>query len=385
VRADPRAILAVALALAASRFVALARAGASGELDGARPPAQGLPAAALPVAALPAAAQPAAAQPAAAQPAAAQPAAAQPAAAQPAAAQPAAAQPAAAPPAVAQPAAAPPAVDPDVAPRAALARELADQAAAVDRALAAVGDKLTGVEAARSRRLAAAVRAVRADPTEDAAAVARRRAAARVLLQRDLDERALLVDELTRLRGARDRVAGDLARLPAVALPGELARPAPGAIARHFGTLAHERSKATLSRRGIDLEVDDHSPVTAPAAGTVRYAGPIRGLDQGVIIDCGDFVAVVGKLGEIAAPVGAPIAAGDRLGRAARHRVYLEIRVKLGPGGLPIDPEPLLAGPAVRAPAHPAPAPHRATPASRNTPARAPGAAPPAAAGRDML
>ena len=260
---------------------------------------------------------------------------------------------------------------------ASLAGQLHDQAASIDRALAAVGDKLTDVEAARTRRLGAALRAVRADPADDAVAVARRRAAARLLLSRDLGERAQLIDERARLRGARDRVAGDLARLPAVALPGELARPAPGAIARHFGALAHERSKATLSRRGIDLEVDDHSPVTAPAAGTVRYAGPIRGLDQGVIIDCGDFVTVVGKLGEVAAPAGAPIAAGDRLGRAARHRVYLELRVKLGPGGLPIDPEPLLAGPASgapsprasappapRAPAPRAPAPHVPAPRS---------------------
>jgi len=74
----------------------------------------------------------------------------------------------------------------------------------------------------------------------------------------------------------------------------------------------------------------------------VRYAGPIRGLDQGVILDHGGYLTVIGKLGELALPVGAPIAAGDRIGRAARHRVYLEVRVKLGPGGLPIDPEPLL-------------------------------------------
>jgi murein DD-endopeptidase MepM/ murein hydrolase activator NlpD len=334
-RAASAAVLAVVLGLAAVRFAAPAWAGAS-ELDGAAP-GQGPPAAA---------------------------------------------------------AAAP---DPGAAPRAALSRQLADQAASVDRALAAVGDKLTGVEAARTRRLAAALRLVRTDPdpADDAAAVARRRAAARLLLERDLDERALLIDERTRLDAARDRVAGDLARLPAVALPGELARPAPGRIARHFGTLEHERSKATLSRRGIDLEVDDHSPVTAPAAGTVRYAGPIRGLDQGVIIDCGDFVTVVGKLGEVAAPVGAPIAAGDRLGRAARHRVYLELRVKLGPGGLPIDPEPLLAGPSLRAPAprsqaalHPA-APHPAAPhpAAPHPAAPDPDAqlAPRPAPGRDMF
>jgi hypothetical protein len=70
----------------------------------------------------------------------------------------------------------------------------------------------------------------------------------------------------------------------------------------------------------------------------------MRGLDRGVIIDHGTFVTVVAKLADIAPPAGAPIGAGDRIGRAARHRVYLEVRVKLGPGGLPIDPEPLLGG-----------------------------------------
>ena len=242
----------------------------------------------------------------------------------------------------------------DAGPRAALGHQLADETASIDRALAAVGDKLSAAELTRSRRLAAALRSVRAAPGDDAAAVARRRAAAHLLLARDRGERALLVDEVAQLRGAHTRVAGELARLPGLALPGELTRPARGKIARHYGTLEHERTRATLSRRGIDIEVDDHSPVIAPAAGTVRYAGPIRGLDHGVIIDCGEYLTVIAKLGEVALPVGAPIAAGDRLGRAARHRVYLEVRVKLGPGGLPIDPEPLLAGAA--------PAPPAATP-----------------------
>ena len=172
-------------------------------------------------------------------------------------------------------------------------------------------------------------------------AVARGRAAAKLLLERDAGERTLLVDEAARLRAARSRVGSDLARLPALAFPVELARPAPGKIVRHFGTLVHERSKATLSRRGIDLEVDDHRPVTAPAAGTVRYAGPIRGLDQGVIIDHGTYVTVLAKLSDVTLPIGTPLAAGDRIGRAARHRVYFEVRIKLGPGGIPIDPEPL--------------------------------------------
>jgi septal ring factor EnvC (AmiA/AmiB activator) len=74
----------------------------------------------------------------------------------------------------------------------------------------------------------------------------------------------------------------------------------------------------------------------------VRYAGPIRGLDAGLVIDHGDYYTVIGKLGDLGVPVGAPVTRGDRIGRAARHRVYFEVRVKLGAGGRPIDPEPLL-------------------------------------------
>jgi septal ring factor EnvC (AmiA/AmiB activator) len=234
------------------------------------------------------------------------------------------------------------AVGPAVGPIGALVRQLAGEAAVTDRARATVAAKLAATQATRVKRLRAAVRLLRPAPGFDPMEVARRRAAARLLVARDGGERALLALEAAQLRAAHDRIAAEIAALPSLVLPGQLARPAPGKIARRFGTLAHERSKTTLSRRGIDIEVDDHSPVIAPAAGTVRYAGPIRGLDQGVILDHGAYLTVVAKLGEIALPVDAPIAAGDRIGRAARRRVYFEVRVKLGPGGLPIDPEPLL-------------------------------------------
>jgi murein DD-endopeptidase MepM/ murein hydrolase activator NlpD len=238
-----------------------------------------------------------------------------------------------------------PPLDPVTALHALLARQLEGEADAIDRARAAVADKLAAADHTRTQRLRAAYRLLAAVPGDDPVGVARGRAAARLLLGRDAGERGLLVEEDAQLAAAGARIAAERAQLPSIGLPGELARPATGAIARTFGTLAHERSKATLARRGIDLEVDDHSPVVAPASGTVRYAGPIRGLDQGVILDHGGYLTVIAKLGEVALPVGAPIAAGDRLGRAARHRVYLEVRVKLGPGGLPIDPGPLLARP----------------------------------------
>jgi septal ring factor EnvC (AmiA/AmiB activator) len=235
-------------------------------------------------------------------------------------------------------------------PRGALAAQLADEQHTIDKTIATVTDKLAAADQVRLERLRAAYRLVRAPlrasatPAERMAA-ARRRAAARLLVDRDNAERGLLADEAAQLAVARQRVAADAQKLPAITLPTALVRPAKGTIAREFGTLAHDRSRATLSRRGVDLEVETRANVVAPAGGVVRYAGPIRGLDDGVILDHGDYLTVVAKLADLIVPVGATIKAGDRIGHAARYRVYLEVRVKIGPGGLPIDPAPLFEKP----------------------------------------
>jgi len=238
--------------------------------------------------------------------------------------------------------------------RDALARQVADELAAIDRALSAVGAKLGEADAARARRLAAAYRLLRrptaglaADPAADPdpMAAARRRAAVRLLLERDLAERRLLAGEGAQLRRAAGDEQARAARVPEIELPAEIGRPARGKLVRRFGAAPHDRSKTTLSRRGIELEVDAQAPAVAPADGVVRHAGPIRGLDDGVILDHGGFLTVIGKLGAVSVPTGAPVRRGDRIGRAARHRVYLEVRIKLGAGGIPIDPEPLLSRP----------------------------------------
>ena len=230
-----------------------------------------------------------------------------------------------------------------------LGAQLAAENAALATALGEVDAKLAAADQVRLARIRAAVRVVHAPAPgaseDDRLAAARRVAAARMLLARDAHERGLLADEDTRLRGDQARIAAAIAELASRTLPaeGSLARPVDGTISRHFGTYEHDRSHAQLSRRGLDFEVDDHAPVVAPADGIVRYAGPIRGLDRGAILDHGDYLTVVAKLGDVAVPVGAHVARGDHLGRAAHHRVYLEVRIKAGPGGLPVDPEPLLA------------------------------------------
>jgi len=233
-------------------------------------------------------------------------------------------------------------------PRDALANQIAAEQATLATTLATVHDKLQTADHVRVHRLHAAIRVLHAPLAEGATAdermaVARRRAAARLLLERDASERSLLADETAHLETARVATADAATKIAAIALPDQLIAPAKGSIARHFGEYQHERSKATLSRRGVDLEVDDHAPAVAPADGIVRYAGPIRGLDHGIILDHGDYLTVIAKLGELTLPIGTHVARGDRLGRAAHHRVYLEVRAKIGPGGLPIDPEPLFA------------------------------------------
>ncbi|MGE0395553.1 MAG: murein hydrolase activator EnvC [Kofleriaceae bacterium] len=234
-------------------------------------------------------------------------------------------------------------------PRARLAAQLADQAAVIETTRTTITEKIGALDKVRLARMRAAYRVLRTPLPSDATsadrmAAARKRAGARLLVERDLDERGLLVDELAMLAKANERTVVATQAVPNISLPPELAWPAAGTIARQFGTISHEKSKTTLARRGIDIEVEAKTPAKASAAGTVRYAGPIRGLDLGVIIDHGDYMTVVAKLGELAVPTGAKVVAGDQVGRAARHRIYLELRAKISAGGLPIDPEPLLVG-----------------------------------------
>ncbi len=231
-------------------------------------------------------------------------------------------------------------------PHSALANQLAAETDTLAKSIATVDDKLHDADRVRLHRLHAAIRTLHAPllvgaTPDERMAVARRRAAARLLLERDQHERSLLADETAHLADAQKATSAATERAATIALPEALIAPAKGTIARHFGEYLHERSKATLSRRGVDLEVEDHAPAIAPADGVVRYAGVIRGLDHGVILDHGDYLTVVAKLGELTLPVGTRVAKGDRLGRAAHHRIYVEVRAKIGPGGLPIDPEPL--------------------------------------------
>lgn len=224
------------------------------------------------------------------------------------------------------------------------------QHAAAARAGDQVDAKRREADATRAARVRAAYKLLRGAGSpmtvtpERRTAVARSRATARLLLARDRAEAAQLADEAALLHAAVARIDADRARAATIVLPaaGSLLRPVHGTIARHFGTLEHERTRTTLSRRGLDFDVEDNAEVVAPADGVVRYAGPMRGLDHGLILDHGTTLTVIAKLDELAFVPGTRIPRGAVIGYAARRRVYFEVRVPVGPGGTPIDPEPLL-------------------------------------------
>ncbi|MEM9492973.1 MAG: hypothetical protein AAGC55_27740, partial [Myxococcota bacterium] len=63
------------------------------------------------------------------------------------------------------------------------------------------------------------------------------------------------------------------------------------------------------------------------------------------VVDHGDYLSVTGALGQLSVIRGLRVETGDLLGESAGDRVYLEIRLDVGPGGLPVDPRPLIAWP----------------------------------------
>ena len=230
--------------------------------------------------------------------------------------------------------------------RAEMAKGWNAQAEALDRTRLAVQAKAqTAItqRAARARAAALILANHVSANSDDAMDNARRHAAAKLVLTRERAEVLLLTAERDQLVAASDAIGDGAASALTVALPpNDLLWPSEGSVARSFGTYVHTRSKATLSRRGIDIEVDEHAQARASAGGVIRFSGPIRGLDNGVIIDHGTYYTVLAKLGKLTRNVGATINAGDSVGRAASSRIYLELRIKVGPEGTPVDPQMFL-------------------------------------------
>jgi murein hydrolase activator len=227
-----------------------------------------------------------------------------------------------------------------------LTQLIADQRSALASAVSSVDEKLAEARQLRQQRARVAYRIATSRPRSlafDPLRPARIQAALGWLLARDQSEAAMLSDEDVRLRTALAGIDAAAAQVAQLALPPRgLPWPAKGNVARPFGTFEHERSGTTLSRRGIDIEVEAGTRARAVAAGIVVYAGPVRGLDLGVLIDHGAYWSLIAKLSDLVVAQGQVLPSTVEVGRAARSRVYFELRLRLLPAGTPIDPERFL-------------------------------------------
>jgi murein hydrolase activator len=176
----------------------------------------------------------------------------------------------------------------------------------------------------------------------------RRRAAARRLILRDLEERQLLRDELDRAETQAARLEHDVAGLAASTPPLLPARvllpPVGGRRTGDYGLATDLRTRARVARRSVSWATIEGAVVTAPIAGKVLFVGPLRGLGQVVLIDVGSGITLlITGIGAIdpARAVGQTIAAGARLGIASAGQVGLELRRD----GRTVDPTPFLSNP----------------------------------------
>ncbi len=172
-----------------------------------------------------------------------------------------------------------------------------------------------------------------------------RRAAAKRILRRDIHEIALLEWEIENARNARQRLnRSSRASIPELPARRSLARPTKrGSIKAKFGKFEHSRSRAKLTRRGVEISSKVGEPVVAASDGTIRYLGPLRGLGQCVVIEHQGFFTIVGRIEAITVAEGDKVERRQPIAVAVGRTVYLEVRLALGAGGFPIDPRPLLA------------------------------------------
>ncbi|HUY68562.1 MAG TPA: peptidoglycan DD-metalloendopeptidase family protein [Alphaproteobacteria bacterium] len=194
-------------------------------------------------------------------------------------------------------------------------------------------------KAARQKKTVAAARRLLAAQQNDLDRLVALRQGA--LKQTEAEKQAIarqlvsLTNEARDLRDLLARVA-PRARYRGRGLAPALVWPVAGTVVRGFGA----KDKAGIVSRGLTFTAPAGSPVVAPAAGRVVFAGPFRGYGQILIMQHKDgYHSLLAGFGRIDADVGQDIAAGEPLGTlpdgaGRRPQLYFEWRHD----GAPTDP-----------------------------------------------
>lgn len=224
--------------------------------------------------------------------------------------------------------------------------ELQAQAEAL-RAELALMQEITQAEAEARQQIEAGLRALQAGRVALDAALRNRRASPDRVMRALVDDPALQAgaDSLEAVlsllaQSAWQHRLAQGQRTDFWALEGVLSWPVRGRLIEGFTS---ERARA-----GVALSTQQGALVSAPAAGVVVFAGPLRGYDEVIILEPDVGVRLVfAGIGDRFVERGDMIDAGDALGAMpdapseqdplqlqSRQILYLEIRLE----GLPVDP-----------------------------------------------
>ena len=216
--------------------------------------------------------------------------------------------------------------------------------AAERAALAAFNQERIAVEASQQE-------ARRARASLDSAVAARNRLIDSLDRQRDLA--AQYVSELQAAQRQIERTlatagaASGTVTLPIRPFRGDLPWPVTGSVVSRFGRAAAGRFGTAVVRNGIDVAAAEGTGARAVHEGKVAFAAPFTGFGVLVIVDHGGSAfTLYGHLSEATVAEGAPVKAGDVVGRvglapAGGAALYFEVRID----GRPVDPLQWLARP----------------------------------------
>lgn len=162
--------------------------------------------------------------------------------------------------------------------------------------------------------------------------------ASRVIAELEAQERELAA-MLTDLQ-SQSALTGFRAR------KGHLPYPAKGVVEVGFGKVVNPRFNTVTVQKGVDLRAGAGTPVAAVGAGTIVFAGWLKGYGNLVIIDHGNnYHSLYAHLASMAVEVGNEVEEGEDLGTVGDTGslkgayLYFEIRK----AGQAVDPMPWLA------------------------------------------
>jgi septal ring factor EnvC (AmiA/AmiB activator) len=136
-----------------------------------------------------------------------------------------------------------------------------------------------------------------------------------------------LTNEAKDLRDLMAKVAPGKRSQTGLVLPPSLTWPVAGPLVRGFGA----KDNDGVTSQGLTFSAPPGSPVVAPAAGRIVFAGPFRGYGQILILQHkGGYHSFLAGFGRIDAEMGQDVAAGEPLGALPagdrRPELYFEWR-----------------------------------------------------------